>query len=176
MKNLFFATICLLSACTGFKYSFLENTYPPEGKTSILVDKPFDEVWDEVIDFFALNGIGITTIEKASGIVVANEFNFINAYCFEKDRKPEKGGKFIILAPVKYGEVNLKPEQVLADWNVRVRRVGDKTKVTVNLVNITAGTIRVGSTGLPHTVLFTAASTGVLESRILNFVQGISYE
>lgn len=66
-KVLFYALIItLLSSCIpSKKVAYLTGDY--NINTSIETDKSFDEVWDKVIDYFSVNGIAISTLEKIVG-------------------------------------------------------------------------------------------------------------
>lgn len=45
---------------------------PPAPMVALEVMAPFDRTWNAVIDIFALQQIPIATLEKASGLIVAN--------------------------------------------------------------------------------------------------------
>ncbi len=154
--------LVLLPACGSYK-SQLSNTY--SAQNSFSTDKNFDYVWDNVIDFFAINGIPVTNIEKASGFITASGIKFENNYTVEKqdDRRYNPNAYFVI--PTN----NFDRVEITANFNVRVRKNKDNTiTVSVNLPNL-KGTIYkrdklVTGQLMPNSV--EVASTGVFEQQL----------
>ena len=60
-------------------------------------DQPFEKVWENVIDYFAQNGIPIRIIDKSSGLIISDKaklsFTFENA----KTGKMNHPDHFVVL-------------------------------------------------------------------------------
>ena len=74
MRRLIYATLVLMVgvvsySCTPVKYA-IQGSYQPA--TSVVTSKSFDNVWNNVIDFFAENNLPIEILEKDSGLIVSN--------------------------------------------------------------------------------------------------------
>ena len=75
---LFMIIMTTFSSCTTYRYSHTQNhIYIPTNESNITTQKifnaPFDKVWTGIVSFFAEQNISIATIEKDSGIVVAEK-------------------------------------------------------------------------------------------------------
>lgn len=143
--------LCLFSvisfaSCMSIKVIPLSGTYPT---TPIVFysDKSFDKVWDNIIDMFAQKGISIRVIDRASGLIVSDKSKL--SWTFEdfkngknkKDRhiKFDKDA-FVVLEQMidPWRKRPFTPDPVTGDWNVRIKKDGDRTSINVNLNNITA--------------------------------------
>ena len=74
MKRVFQLTIfcmigILFSSC-GVTTPFIKGHY--ETSNSFITTTPYDQVWSNVIDFFAEHNIPIGTLSKESGLITAN--------------------------------------------------------------------------------------------------------
>ena len=165
-KKLFLLVLScvLLSSCTTTKISSLTGTYSVN--TSIETDKSYDEVWGKVIDYFATSGIPISTLEKASGLIVSNKVALENMTTTEKNGVISNPNAYIVIPYVK----NSSHLQVTSDFNVRVTEQNGKVVISVNLPNIKAQLdvleglyMRVWT---PKSV--EAKSTGVFEKTLLD--------
>lgn len=147
MKKLLclFAVIYFIS-CTPTKVIPLTGTYPT---TPIVFysDKSFDKVWDNIIDMFAQKGISIRTIDRTSGLIVSDKTKL--SWTFEdfknEKHKRSKAIKFDPLAFVVVERIMntwtsypFIPDAVTGDWNIRIKKDGDRTSINVNLNNIYA--------------------------------------
>lgn len=76
-RNLFSPTVCLGLVIHGVMYA---KMYPLRGQykveNTIETTSSYEDVWNKVINFFASNNIAISTIDKSSGIVAANDVVF----------------------------------------------------------------------------------------------------
>ena len=66
-----FAGMFILSGCAGFSKSTIEY-YPPKAKkivNEIIIDKPFDSVWDKLISNLSKKYFVINNVEKVSRII-----------------------------------------------------------------------------------------------------------
>ena len=159
-RLLFAALIALLiTACTTYK--------PPvkrELKTERLYEKSYDQVWNNVIDWFAKNNIPIKTLDKSSGLI-ATEFNLRNNIKESCDCGTSGFG------------VNVSPN-IIGNFNVLIRRVeastGAQTATESIRVNVSAFyktklTTSSFTQGVPDQVSDTdCESTGHLETAILD--------
>lgn len=101
------AILFLLAACaTAPQQTAFAN--------SRFYDMPFDEAWEGVISFFTANGIQIRTIEKASGLIYAEQALSDPAF-----------------ADCGSGGLAIDIEN-LTSFNIFVREDGGRTSVTVN--------------------------------------------
>lgn len=130
--------------------------------------KNYDEVWDDVIDFFANAGIPISTLEKESGLIVAQGITFGSEQITKESKtnyEPLSKSAYIVI-PNKFlfGDVS-----ATADFNVRVRNQADKVVITINLLNINANYLIVNPMTLRSTKTeVPAKSTGVFERELLS--------
>lgn len=157
----------VLSSCMTTKVPHLVGNYTIT--TSVETEKSFDEVWDKVIDYFAVNGIPISTLEKASGLIVSNKVSLTNKVTMEKDGKVLDDKAFVVTPYAK----NVVYINATSDFNIRVKKQNGKVSISVNLPNIVAE-----RTVKPTGLLFTntpantpqkveAKSTGVFENGLL---------
>lgn len=123
---LFLALSMCLFSCSSVKtlQGYYENTYTIESS------KSFDEVWDNVIDYFAQNAIPISTMEKDSGLIISKDVSV--SQTVEKDGKPFNPNAFVVIPD--YNIKNL-PDATMT-FNVRVRKYDDKIKVTVTTFDV----------------------------------------
>lgn len=157
----------VLSSCMTTKIPHLVGNYT--FTTSIETDKSFDEVWDKVIDYFAMNGIPISILEKASGLIVSNKVSLKNNVTMEKDGKLLDDKAFVVIPYAK----NVVYINVTSDFNIRVKKQNGKVSISVNLPNMVAERT-VKPTGFqivstPQEI--EAKSTGVFESGLLNLLK-----
>lgn len=124
--------ICCLSSCSQKVYG-LRGNY--NVVTSIETNSSFEDIWDRVIDFFAENNIPIATLEKASGIVVANNVNISESLISvenEQGKILDKKAWFVFPYEKKFVS-----GKVQCSFNVRVRKQENgKNYISVNLGGI----------------------------------------
>lgn len=172
MKNLLFLFVLsylVLSSCMTTKTSqTLVGDYP-SAPFSIETDKSFDEVWDKAIDYFAMNGISISTLEKESGLIVSNKVSLKNSITMEKDGKPLDKNAFVVIPYAK----NVVYVNATSDFNVRIRKQGEKVLISVNLPNLVAErTVKPKGFQLVSTPqVVEARTTGVFENGLLNLLK-----
>ena len=151
----------LLSACSSSK-STLSNNY--SAQKSFKTHLPYDKVWDNVIDLFAENGVTITNMEKASGLIVANGIEFNDHYTVEnKNDKRYNPYAYFVVPNGKFDAA-----KITASFNVRVRQNDDNTvTVSINLPNLKGTTYKKDIwTGIPTIRNVDVASTGVFEQML----------
>jgi len=152
MKKLFsvLGILIVLAACAT-------APAPRQIQTSFPLEKPFDPVWQTVIEVFAELNLPIMNMEKVSGLITTDWINFtgqnnINGYCdcggLGMNREVERRGRF----------------------NVYVKKVGDSScELKVNSIFEHIITSALDNTS-PH---YTNAcvSTGKLEAEIFKRIQ-----
>lgn len=170
MKKFLFVLLALTVAVGFYSCSssrkMLSNNYNPQ--KSFTTQQSYDHVWDNVIDFFAQNGITITNLEKASGLVVANGIEFINNYTVEdKNNDKYNPSAFFVIPNGKFDSA-----KITANFNVRVRQNDDNTvSVTINLPNLQATTYKKDIwTGIPTVKNVDVASTGIFEQNLFEII------
>ena len=132
-------TAIILNSC------YTAKVYQLEGKNYgaiqiIKSSKPVDTVWSNIIDMFATKGISIKTIDKNSGLIVTDRYNFKRHYSFEINGKLIDTTAWVALSYVAVkGGYPENSVNVSADWNVRVKPEGTGSIINVNLTNIEAG-------------------------------------
>lgn len=164
------------------------TNYP---KLPILVksDKSFEDVWGNIIDLFAQNGISIKIIDKSSGIIISDKTEFIstteddNNNIVNPDAHIVVGHKFDpgsnkyvpINRSLTHGK-NLYP--IYGEWNIRVKMDGNECIVNVNIVNLTYDEPQ--STSINSSNVFLVSrkilpdffrTTGVFENKIAEIIK-----
>jgi hypothetical protein len=131
---------CLLISLSGCSVKFFgfKGSYP---NTPIVIysDRTKDQVWDNLIDFFAQNGIAIKIIDKASGLIVSEKMAI--PWTYEDDKNKLKDPRAFVVIPDIYipgSDKPALPTEVQASWNVRLKTEGARTSINVNLVNLDA--------------------------------------
>lgn len=132
-KLIYAALILLCSSCSPKIYS-LQGNY--DVITSIETTSSFNDVWNKVIDFFAMNNITISTIEKSSGIIAANAIGFDKS-CIsmeDKDGVIHNRNTWFVM-PYEKGYT---PVSITCSFNVRVRQLDNgAVSISINIGNIT---------------------------------------
>lgn len=69
----------------------MPKMYPLRGQykveNTIETTSSYEDVWNKVINFFASNNIAISTIDKSSGIVAANDVVFWKTCLTMEDKR-----------------------------------------------------------------------------------------
>lgn len=162
----------LLVSCSTLK---LTGTYPSTNHFGYS-DNTYEQVWAKVIDYFAIAGIPITTIDKSSGIIVSSKMSFLNSYTREVEGVPLNPNAYVVIPTVRGGFGNiLEPAAAIrgnnwtmvGDWNVRIRENEGRIMVNVNLMNLdcyyTSG-LYGSTTKIP------IKSTGKFERELLDYL------
>lgn len=139
----------------GMNHSFAETTLP------------YEEVWTRVIDYFALSGIPISTIDKSSGLIIASRISFLNHYTREVDGKPLSPDAYVVVPTVRGMLFTITPPTSIdGDWNIRIKEQDDRVIVNVNLVNLNAYIIQSAGTRVNIPV----ASLGNFENGLIDYL------
>ena len=123
----------LLTACST-------QTYVVRGQydiaNSVTTTTPYDQVWNNIIDFFAENSIPIGTLSKDSGLITSTNISFgenIVSYENENGVIADKNAWFV----VPYCSVpKVVGARATCSFNVRVRQEEGQVKIQVNLSNM----------------------------------------
>src|SRR5262245_1761656 len=93
----------------------------------------FEKTWSKLIDFFVQKGIGISTENKSSGLIISKEISFRTSYTYEdKDGNLKKPGAFVVVRG------NIPPNHISGNWNVVIEQDNNKIIINVHLVNLSA--------------------------------------
>ncbi|TLV00406.1 hypothetical protein [Dyadobacter luticola] len=141
MKNRFLIiTICTfvhLQSCTTSVVP-LRGKYQ-EGSVKSKIEKPFESVWESVIDLIAETGVSVKMIDKASGLIIADIASFSGLLSFEESRGDLANPKaHIVIERLNSDFPNSANKyDATAIWNMRVKPLsGNVTVVSVNLHSI----------------------------------------
>lgn len=130
--------------------------------------RDYNDVWNDVIDFFANNGIPISTLEKESGLIVARGIAFGSDQITMESKTtymPISNNAYIV---TPYAGSLSTDVSATADFNVRVRNDGNRVVITINVLNINAQRRTLNPLTLTSTVTSVPAkSTGVFEGQLL---------
>jgi uncharacterized lipoprotein YajG len=136
----------------GAMFALLTGCATPPTRTnfanSVTVQKPFDEVWEELVGFFASRNIPLKNIAKDSGVIYAETLSIDSSFA--------NCGKYPLMSP----------RQSVMSVNVFVQRKNDAQVVSVNT---SARQTLVGPYNSVQTV--ECFSTGALEQSVLNSVR-----
>ena len=153
------AALFIFSSCTSsrrLKKDYVRNGYTFTSPLS------FDATWDKILDYFQQTGTPVSSIDKASGIIVANNISFMKAYGYEKVFSNDRNA--LVILPRRRGH---DPAKINGTVNVRVR--SDQT-VTVGIYNITAESRNVNVLDNNFRFYPDAASSGKFEKDMEAFI------
>lgn len=131
---LIFCTFLFTTSCQ-YKVVPLKGAYS-NGNFEAYSEKSKEQVWDNIIDFFAKNGISIRIIDKSSGLIISGSTRLSWTY-EDKNGKPANSSSWVVIQklidPGSKKPVN--PLGIYGEWNIRIKEQNGKTLVNVNLVN-----------------------------------------
>jgi hypothetical protein len=163
MKPILKVTICalvILQSCTTSVIP-LRGKYQ-EGSVKSKIERPFESVWESVIDLIAETGISIKMIDKASGLIIADIASFYGLLSFEEPRgglaNPEA---HIVIERLNSDFPNSASKyDATGIWNMRVKSLTDN----LTIVSVNLHSIRVDKALLP----LKGKSTGNFEKWLLD--------
>lgn len=184
MKNFFILISFLtLSSCATFTKGTLNRDYSKNVST-FSSNLTLEESWSKLIDYFSERGIGIQTMDKASGLIVSKDYSFNGKITIEerngenyefKDKDAwavcncdiiDDGTTKTILYPTSPYD--------LGNFNVRIKNENDKTKISINLISfrLSRKGVSPSLSGnlVPYEVPYQAYSTGVFEKLLIDYV------
>ena len=151
--------------------SCMPKMYPLRGQykveNTIETTSSYEDVWNKVINFFASNNIAISTIDKSSGIVAANDVVFWKTCLTMEDKRGviENPQAWFVMPYEK----NTKPVSVQCSLNVHVIDTNDgRVSITINIGNIRGKEITSNFTGLAIYPSYNFSSTGKFEKTLLD--------
>lgn len=139
--KLFYLIITLASmmfASCGPTTYVLKGNYA--ANNSIETETSYDAVWNNVIDFFAMNNLSIAVLEKDSGIIVASNATIGESLVTMEDEngKVMNGSAWFVMPYLnKSNGFKCVGNKAVCTFNVRVRKIEEnKTFVSINLGGI----------------------------------------
>ena len=161
--------IFVFTSCSLQKIPLASNNKP---NTIYYSDKSREEVWGKIIELFARNGIGISLIDKSSGLIVSYKTNFSNRITQENDKgELINPNAYVVSSKVLNSlGMNIFPNEATGSWNIRLFEDKGRTAIEVNLTNIEVTYVeRVGMS--TNHVSFDAKSTKVFEQEIAEYIK-----
>lgn len=161
--------VVILSSCMVQQSFPLQSKYQ-ETPYTIYSDKSKDEVWSKVIDVFAQKGLAISVIDKSSGLIGSNEYQFGNSMTHEtmSGFLQDTTAWIVVNRYTTDGTNTLYPNTVKGSFNVRVKEEGNKTSININLVGLSAWYLQPSANlQIPYEV----KSTGVFERTFAELVK-----
>jgi hypothetical protein len=161
--------MCVFASCTN-AIQPLKGVYT-SGNFEQTSNKNKEQVWSNLIDFFAKNGLSIKIIDKSSGLIVSERSRLI--WSLEKDNgQLYNPAAWVAVEKMKSGGKDITTAwQVLAEWNVRLKdSPTGGTIIGINLVNsqyltsLVAGEYVSFKPGTLH-------STGIFEQKIFDAIK-----
>lgn len=171
MKKLLFVAL-LLSGCATPALTPLKSNY--EKPYMVEINRPFDDVWSDVVDVLATKGLNIKTLDKSSGIVISEKVSFVGSITVEDANGIPKDPKAYVVTSWNRNELNMiiTPNQAFGTWNVRVKKLSDSvTVVSANIVGLEAVLSQTSLANTPILATFEAKSTGVFEKSFLELIK-----
>ena len=178
-KSILFASACCLmlltTSCITLKQASITKDYS-KNVSSYESNLTVDQLWSNVIDFFSETGVGIQTLDKSSGIIIGQDYNFSGKFTVENEMGELKDSMAWVVCNCdtykdQNGEIIILPATTsLGNFNVRIKEESGKSKVSINLVNFRFARTYSGLYGIQSTSGFQAFSTGVFEKTIMYYI------
>lgn len=175
MRVIYLLILIIFSACE-VKTIPLKGNYPKK-PLELTAEKPFQQVWDKLIDLFAQKGIGIKIIDKSSGLIVAQNATLPVTHEDGKGRlvNPEA---WVVSSQIYDPGARryFYPETASVEWNVRIKDLQNgSTSINVNITNIVSATAVYTVSPIiaaPNVVMKNteAVSTGKFEKMIAEYL------
>ena len=176
-----FATMLLatlLTSCSPKVY-IVRGQY--DVSNSVTTSIPYDQVWNNIIDFFAENSIPIGTLSKDSGLITASNISFeddIVSFEDENGFLVNKDAWFVVPYYSAPG-AKLVGARATCSFNVRVRQIEDnQVKIQINLSNMVGyynaeilNTLTLKKEVIRNTFPRECQSTGRFETALLSLFQ-----
>jgi len=175
MKTTFLILLtALLTSCATNSISRLTKPYQ-DRPYEVTSTSSLDDTWNKVIDVFSSEGYPIQVLEKASGLIVTQRMDFTSSTTIEHKGKPKISSAYFISEAYSniYGKQG--PTEVEGQWNVRVKEIGNKVVVAINIVNIRGEFVGVPTTYGQARSPLKVKSTGVFEKKIASLIAGPNF-
>lgn len=170
MKKLSYFLIAIIFSSCVTQQSFPLLSKYQDTPFVVYSDKSKDEVWSKVIDIFAQKGLPISVIDKSSGLIGSNEYQFANSMTHEtmSGFVKDTTAWIVVNRYTTDGTNTLYPNTVKGSFNVRIKEEGSKTSININLVGLTAWYLQPSANmQIPYEV----KSTGVFERTFAELVK-----
>jgi|GEM_PF-3074923 len=140
MKNLFNAICILLFLTSCGQIVPLKGSYPTSAYKET-INKPIDQVWDNLIDIIADYGYEPNLLDKNSGFMAIRSVRIADEDVTIEDKKgaPLKPNALVITEKLDFDDKRsvIAYNRIESGWNVRLRSLEEnKTLVSVFLYNI----------------------------------------
>jgi hypothetical protein len=177
--------LLILVSCAPIKTILPKGSYPstPMEFTS---DKSFDEVWDNLVDVFAQQGLAIKLIDRSSGLIISERSKMMPTI-EGKDNKPLDPTAVIVVPKFKNANSNREepisgtatgvyakkmiPSPVYGEWNVRVKKTPTGSLINVNITNVTYSVYILSNKNYDQRNLNEYKSTGVFEKFLADLIR-----
>lgn len=103
---------------------------------SIQIDKPYDQVWINLLSYMGAKKYIGDTIDKGKGIILLSRMNYTKLYSFEwSDGTPFKPNMYFMVGKFSSEEWNSNsvegPFRIYINWRITVTSENSKTTVTI---------------------------------------------
>ena len=155
-------TLCVANLLVSCGTLQLTGTYPNPHHFGYS-EFSYDQVWSKVIDYFAMEGIPIETIDKSSGLIVSSKMSFKDVHTKEVKGVPLNPDAYVVIPSVLgYGIYDWTMD---GNWNVRIKESDGRISINVNIVNLNCyGNHQNSIIQVP------IKSTGKFESKLLDYL------
>lgn len=166
MKRLFTA----LTLAIIFQ-SCMEGRIPLKGNyqnpNTFYFDQKENEVWNGLMAVLCDRGLSVKSMDKSSGVIFGDKYDFTSVSSAEnsKGQLVTKDALIVTQYVVFTGRTYVLPNQITADWNIRVYPFEGKTALKINLKNI------VSKYQLSQAIFYQAESTGNFEKFIADSIK-----
>lgn len=136
-------------------------------------DKSKEKIWDNIIDFFAKNGLSIRIIDKSSGLIISGSTALSWTYENKNGGLIDKNAS-VVISRTLYIAKTIEIGGVIGEWNIRVKEDGGKTSININLVNPSYYYRSVSLTSAPNSASFKSGyckSTGQFEETVYEIIK-----
>ncbi len=148
MKKIFFA---LFGATTLWSCSPKMSPLTSITTDPVMVESTLSKeaVWEKLVDHMAVVGTTIKLIDKASGLIVTDDYSFINSWTYENKKGVQKNPSAFVAIKKRGGRA---PQTITGQWNARVKdKPGGGSIININLVNLKAYRVDVSKYGSSYT-------------------------
>jgi hypothetical protein len=154
----------LLQSCAGGSEIGLKGNY--QNPNTFYFDRTESEVWSGLMAVLCDKGLSVKSMDKSSGVIFGDKYDFTNQSSAEnaKGQLVSKDAFIVSQYVVFTGTNYILPNQISADWNIRIFQHEGKTAMNVNVKNI------VSKYSSSVTIVYEAKSTGNFEKLIADSI------
>lgn len=166
MKKLitFITVSILLQSCASGSEIGLKGNY--QNPNTFYFDRNENEVWSGLMAVLCDKGMSVKSMDKSSGVIFGDKYDFTNQSSAEnaKGQLVNKDAFIVSQYVVFTGTNYILPNQISADWNIRIFKAEGKTALKVSVKNI------VSKYTLSQSSIYDAKSTGNFEKLIADSI------